>query len=149
MAESKLNPRGFYWNKEDKESEEKEMKILRAMKKVNANRRTTTNERKKESVEKIRDLTRLGNPAILAKLMAKYLADMAEGKNGPKANLTTEEAFHILYRDKLAVAGVKPEDLPGVVKDDKGKIVEPVAKILPLGSREMSEHLKEKLNRIN
>lgn len=77
--------------------------------------------------------------------LKKYMSDRAEGGT----ILNADEAFTLLYKDQIIAEGIKPADLPGVENSKKGKQEEPKAKILPLGSKEMSEHLTERLIKVD
>lgn len=77
--------------------------------------------------------------------LKKYMSEKATAGTV----LTTDEAVTLLYKDKIIANGIKPADLPGVEKVDKGKPEEPKPKILELGSRAMSERIAERLNPVN
>jgi len=63
--------------------------------------------------------------------------------------LTVDEAATLLYKDQFIANNIKPADLPGAEKGNKGTIEEPKPKILPLGSSAMSERIAERLNKVN
>lgn len=101
-----------------------------------------TRSQKLAQVEKEIDNLASQNTFIDKEELKKYMSDKATAGT----LLSTEEAVTLLYKDKIIANGIKPNDLPGVEADKKGKIEAPKGKILPLGSREMSEHLAERLS---
>lgn len=76
--------------------------------------------------------------------LKKYLSDRAEGGTV----LSTEEAVTLLYKDQIVAAGIKPADLPGVEPSKKQDIDPPAPKILPLGSKEMGDRIRERLETV-
>jgi hypothetical protein len=104
-----------------------------------------TRKEKLAQVEKEIDVLAGQHTFIVKDDLKKYMSDRAQ--NGTV--LTPEDAVTLLYKDQILANGIKPEDLPGAAKVDKGKIEEPKAKILDLGSRAMNERMRERLTSIN